>query len=146
MYADHGFYSLLWGTVEVYVSIACASAPALKPFFGKYLPDLTNRSNPTSKNSNRMRPFRQSSSRKVTNENSELARKEQDTESGANIELVNSSKTTKPWDARSREFNSQKEPKETIEESAGVLKRVDVEVQYLNEEPKMNQMSPSERV
>ena len=128
------------------MAIACASAPALKPFFGKYLPGLTNRSNPSTKNSNGKRSFRQGSSRDVSGVNSKFARKEQDTESAAHIELVNSSKATKAWDARSREFSNQSNPKATLEEPSGVVKRVDVEVHYLNEEPHLNQISPSERV
>lgn len=126
------------------MAITCASAPALKPFFGKYLPDLTNRSNPTTKYSNGKRSFRQGSSRDASNGNSDFARKEQDIESAAHIELVNSSKTPKAWDARSREFSNRSNPKATIEEPSGVLKRVDVEVQYLNEDPHMNTMSSSE--
>lgn len=128
------------------MAITCASAPALKPFFGKYLPDLTNRSHQTTKNSNAKRSFRQESSRDISNGNSEFVRNEQDTEGAAYVELVEPSKTTKAWDARSREFSNQTYPNGRTDEPGGVLKRVDVEVQYLKEEPHMNQISPSDRV
>ena len=78
--------------------------------------------------------------------NSESFGKQQDIESDTQLELISNSNTTKPWDARSREFPNQIEPKSAAMPPVGVMKQVEVEVKYTPEAAHMSQMTHSDQV
>ena len=77
---------------------------------------------------------------------SESLAKHQDVESDAHLELVSASNGSKPWDARSREFPGQVEPKPGAGQPAGVLKQVEVEVKYLPDAGQASQSTHSQSV